>query len=174
MSAYLAAGCDDLSAYNRSFTGSIVNGNFVRSCFPASTTATLRFDPESAVARVGDGGASEVNRLTTGDGTFERTLLEPVPALAHDQLSELDFPGPRRFRNFILLARPQSGPLQGHDATVFVSLLEQGGVELRILGRTAVGTQPCPTEGELTVDAGPAGERSAPRAREYFGVFKLK
>jgi len=169
----LSAACDDLSDYKGSFEGGVVQGNFVRSCFRSSTRATLRFDPEHAVASVGDLKASELNRLTTDDGTFDKTPLEPIVALSHDQLSELDFPGPRRLRNFMLLARPEKGPLAGRDAMVVVSLLENGNVELRIMARTESTEVACPTESEGDAGALVAGT-PAERPREYFGVFILK
>ena len=169
-----ATACDDLSEYSGDFKGRIINGNFVRSCFPASTQAQLRFDPELAVAPLADAKASELNRLTTSDGTFTKTLLEPITALPHDQLSELDFPGPSRIRNFILLARPDSGPLVGRDATVVVSLLENRQVEVRVIARTADTSTPCPTENEESGESEPAAESDAKHPREYFGVFVLK
>ncbi len=174
LAAVLAAGCDDLSEYRGTFKGRIVKGNFVRSCFPASTRAELNFNPAFAVAPLGTAKSAELNRLTTSDGTFDRTLLEPITALPHDQLSELDFPGPSRLRNFILLARPERGPLAGHDATVVVSLLENGEVELRIIARTAETSVPCPTESEDSAESEPAPDAQNGRPREYFGVFILK
>ena len=172
--AALSAGCDDLSEYSGHFKGTIVTGNFVRSCFPATTGAKLSFDPELAVAPVATSKPSELNRLTTTDGTFNKTLLVPIAALPHDQLSELDFPGPSRLRNFILLARPDSGPLVGHDATVVVSLLENRQVELREIARTAATSIPCPTESEDSAESEPASDTQNERPREYFGVFILK
>lgn len=170
----LSGGCDDLADFRGDFKGSIVKGNFIRSCFPADTEVELHFDPELAVEASPRAGTAKVNRLTTTDGTFTDTWLEPLSALPHDQLSELDFPGPRRLRNFILVARPKSGALVGRDATVVVSLLENGNVELRIMGRTADTTIACPTEAESTEPLGPVDDSDVERPREYFGVFTLK
>lgn len=173
--ACLAGGCDDLADFRGDFKGPIVTGNFIRSCFPADTEVKLHFDPELAVeAPSGPVDASKLNRITTTDGTFSDTRLEPLSALPHDQLSDLDFPGPRRLRNFILVARPKSGPLVGRDATVVVSLLENGHVELRIMGRTADTTMACPTEAESTEPLGSVDDSDVERPREYFGVFTLK
>lgn len=172
--AAFAVGCDDLSDFRGEFKGAIIKGNFIRSCFPADTVARLQFDPELAVGSTPDPDPSDRNRLTTTDGTFSDTQLVPLSALAHDQLSELDFPGRRRLRNFILVARPNRGPLAGRDATVVVSLLETGEVELRIMGRTEDTMTACPTEAESSGAVGNVGGSDAPRPREYFGVFTLK
>jgi len=169
---WFGAGCDDLSDYKGNFGGGIVKGNFLRSCFPSNTEARLHFDPEHAVAPAFDVSTSLLNRLTTTDGTFDETPLEPIAALPHDQLSEFDFPGPRRLRNFMLLARPKAGPLAGRDAMVVVSLLENGNLELRIIARTADTAVACPTESEG--DAGAQSGDASERPREYFGVFILK
>jgi hypothetical protein len=167
----LLAGCDDLSAFGGEFNGSIVQGNFVRSCFPPNTKATLRFDPDRAVGDVPELPSGTGNWLTTSDGTFKRTPLEPIQKLADDQLSRFDFPGPERLRNYIMLARPSEGPLANRDAIVVISLLESGRVELRVIGRTADTRQAC----TLDVDAGvedTTSETAGPR--EYFGFFQLK
>src|SRR5690606_22759218 len=116
--------------------GGIVQGTFVRSCFSQKTRATLQFDPDRAVGDVSLLPVGARNWLSTSDHTFERTPLEPIQRLAHDQLSLFDFPGPRRLRNYMLLARPAAGPLAHRDALVVVSLLENGRVELRIIART--------------------------------------
>lgn len=167
-----SSGCDDLSEYRGDFAGHIVEGEFVRGCFSSGTELTLVFDPERAVAPIPGMAPKRLNRMTTSDGTFTDTVLEPITALPHDPLSQLDFPGPRRLRNYLLLARPESGPLAGRDATVVVSLLAEDRIEVRVIGRTAEGTAPCAAELESAGDAGV--ELSGPRVREYFGLFRLK
>jgi hypothetical protein len=166
--ALFCAACGDLSEFKGKFSGNIVAGNFVRSCFAAGTKAQLRFDPERAVYPAAEQKPSERNLLTTEDGTFDATVLEPIAALPNDPLSELDFPGPHRLRNYILLARPNKGPLAGQDATVVVSLLEGGRIELRIIGRTELTDQACPDEPERETRDG------EPRIREYFGIFRFE
>ena len=174
-------GCDDLSEFQGAFDGQIISGGFVRECFPAGTRATLVFDPERAVYDESDLEASKVNRLTTSDGTFDDTPLDPIAALPHDPLSQLDFPGSRRLRNYILLARPSKGPLAGRDATVVVSLLADERIELRVIARTEPTLEPCAGNraerdaGAGEDDAGPEpAPASEPRINEYFGIFRLK
>lgn len=169
--APLAGGCDDLSMFRGKFKGDIVQGNFVRSCFAAETEATLVFDPDHANVRASELPEGERNRLTTTDGSFTDTVLEAIEALPHDPLSELDFPGPRRLRNYVLFARPSKGPLAGRDAFVVVSLLANERVELRIIARTEETTTPCAAELESASDGGVAAPKRA--AREYFGLFNL-
>ena len=159
----------------------------MRSCFAPDTHATLYFDPDKAVAPIGAPSAGPVNTLTTtdpssADRTFDQTVLDPIQHLPHDHLSQLDFPGPQRLRNFMLLARPVSGPLAGQDALVVVSLLASEGLELRVIARSADGATSCPGQPE-TVDAGAvddqadAGEMVAPVVNgryEYFGLWRMR
>jgi hypothetical protein len=172
--------CNDLSEFRGTFDGSIVKGNFVRSCFSENTKATIRFNPDYAVGDQPKG--PNPNWLTTSDGTFEHTTLEAVQDLEDDQLSLLDFPGPKRLRNYLLFARPKRGPLAQRDAFVVISLLENKRIELRVIARTADARGACAVSLDGGVgDAGPADagqeggdagtESTGPR--EYFGLFRL-
>jgi len=178
-----ATGCDDLSSFRGEFALTIVKGNFVRSCFPATTTATLSFDPSYATGDVPFDAGLDRNWLTTSDGTFTHTWLEPVRKLEDDPLSQLDFPGPQRLRNYIMLARPSSGPLTDRDAFVVVSLLDEKKVEVRVIARTGDSTQPCAIDADggapIDADGGDLGDAGpgVPNTvgpREYFGVFRPK
>jgi hypothetical protein len=169
---WLCAACDDLGEFRGDFEGDIVSGSFIRDCFGPDVTATLSFDPNLAVSPLPDDlPPARRNRLTTSDGTFQDTVLEPIAALPHDPLGKLDFPGSRRLRNYMLLARPQSGPLAGRDAVVVVSLMADERVEVRVIARSAVDGACAPDEEDAGVDAEPpkAGE-----VREFFGLFRLK
>ena len=158
-------GCGDLKEFRGQYDGVIVEGNFVRSCFAADTRVTLRFDPEEALPRP-DAASSERNTISTSDLTFQDTPLEPIASLPHDPLSQFDFPGPQRLRNYILLARPQSGPLAGRDAFVVISLLASEGLEVRIIARALDGTA-CSRDAD-------AGTTPSAAPAEYFGLFRLK
>lgn len=177
-----ASGCNDLQEFHGSFDGSIVKGNFVRSCFPGNTEASMYFSPDWAVGDHPEAGANP-NWFTTTDGTFQHTPLEPVQKLEGDQLSQFDFPGQKRLANYILLARPTSGPLAGRDAFVVVSLLENKRLEVRVIARTLDGGQACSNGEERSdagtndagtqSDAGASGDQPATGPREYFGLFRL-
>lgn len=162
-----ALGCGDLKEFRGAYEGVIVEGNFVRSCFAPDTRVTLRFDPDEAVARA-DAALAERNTISTSDGTFRDTPLEPIASLPHDPLSQFDFPGPQRLRNYLLLARPQGGPLAGRDATVVISLLASDGLEVRIIARGGDGAA-CPSALQSDASTTPSAAPS-----EYFGLFRLK
>lgn len=163
--------CDDLKDFRGSYRGQIIGGEFVRSCFKQDTQLTLRFDPNQAVTREDDPGVPP-NTLSTDDGTFQNTVLEPLHNLPHDPLSELDFPGPQRLRNYLLLARPEAGPLAGRDALVVVSLLASESIEVRIIARPADGVTTCPADLELLRDSG-VDDPPLSR-REYFGLWRMR
>lgn len=165
------AGCDDLKDFRGTFEGTIVQGNFVRSCFAPETRATLRFNPNLAVMPPEDAAGSVPNTLSTSDLTFQDTPLESIRSLPYDHLSALDFPGPQRLKNYLLLARPSAGPLAGHDALVVVSLLASDGIELRIIARTQDGVTTCPGESDAAPDGGALDTTAR---REYFGLFRMK
>jgi hypothetical protein len=172
------AGCDNLNDFSGEFELTILNGNFVRSCFAPNTEATLSFDPSLATGDLSTVPLERRNWLDTTDGTFTHTQLEPVRKLEEDQLSLFDFPGPQKLRNYIMLARPTSGPLQDRDAFVVISLLDEKNVEVRVIARTGDSTQPCAVDADggaaLVEDAGDASMSSGVIAgpREYFGIFR--
>lgn len=107
--------------------------SFIRRGFPAGTTLELSFDPDAVQRPV----AGEIT-VTAPNGTrfFDAVALETIAPLAHDLLSELTFPGAGRLATFLLLARPNAGPLAGREAVVFLSLLDTGEVEVRIIAGT--------------------------------------
>lgn len=79
--------------------------------------------------------------------------LYVIPGLSQDVLSRYDFPGGNRLRNFIVHG-VTPGP-SGRSAMVFVSLMEKGGIELRVMA-----------------PEGPAVDGAS--APQLFGVFRLK
>jgi hypothetical protein len=99
--------------------------------------------------------------------------LEPISLLSNDTLADFDFPGPKRLRNYLLVARPSAGPLAGRDALVVVSLLASKRVELRVIARGEITEEPCVDES--APEQGDAGAvASGPKAREYYGFFRLR
>lgn len=120
----------------RTFRGPVLGEgeeSFIRRGFAADTTLELSFDP-SAIGR------PEVGTITTTapDGTtlFRATPLESIAPLSHDLLSELSFPGAGRLETMLLLARPADGPLAGREVMVFLSLLDTGEIEVRLIAGT--------------------------------------
>jgi hypothetical protein len=163
--------CDDLSRFGGSYggpAGEIVPGSFVRSCFPDKTQLELSFYPDLVLSPP---ASDRLNFITTSDGTFQATPLEPIAKLHYDHLNEFDFSGPQRLRNYMMHARPVSGPLAGRDAVVVISLLASFEVEVRIMARSADDAGPC----QGPAPASDAGEPPAATGRrEYFGLWRLK
>lgn len=138
--AVMISGCDSYDRFRtgpeRTFRGTVLGEgeeSFIRRGFVAGTALELSFDP-SAIGR------PEVGAITTTapDGTrlFDATALESIAPLSHDLLSELSFPGAGRIETHLLLARPTAGPLAGREAMVFLSLLDTGMVEVRVIAGT--------------------------------------
>lgn len=135
--------CDDLDEFRISgddvFSGTVVGSDsvevdaglrpgcaFVLCGFAERTTLTLRdFDPALA------GGPMTKGTISTGDDTFVLAPLSPITGLEHDALSQYTFPGGGRVRNYMLGAR--FGVDASRYATVFVSLMEDGRIEVRVV-----------------------------------------
>jgi hypothetical protein len=152
LAALLAAGCDDLTDYatvpgESKYAGCVVGTGattFIRSeVFREGAAMELQFDPDSVtqisdrntitvINPAGEGGVPAEERL------FDGTQLRPIAKLSHDVLSDFDFPGSGRIRNFILMASG-SGALLDREAMVFVSVMESDRVEVRVIaGRTTM------------------------------------
>lgn len=185
--ALIAGGCDELGEFRTDqgevFHGQVIGGenvddpsqpSFIRSGFLATTVLDLTFDPGRAAPDEGKGvspgtittyvcegddesacGASDKVR-----GHFDAAPLERIPELSHDALGFYELPGGGRLRSYLFGARFTSGEglfaVQRH-AMVFLSLLESGRVEVRILAPSVLEAD---GEGELH----PA----------LFGVFSLQ
>jgi hypothetical protein len=141
----LSLGCETLDRFRTDpdtvFHGVVVGDtadSFIRRGFPTGTTLDLSFDPSMAQSPT-------AGTLTTSspDGTvyFDATPLSVIESLEHDLLSQYDFPGTGRVRNYLYDARPTSGPLAGRDAMVFVSLMDDGTIEVRIVAGTGDATR---------------------------------
>jgi hypothetical protein len=155
-------GCDAVADFSgRNYEGGIVPGSFVRSCFGDGVTASVEFDPKLLSLA---GASATPSTLSTDDGVFDHTPLVAFPVLVNDNLSQLDFPGAERLRNFLLTARPNAGPLAGRDAIVVLSLLDNQRIELRVLARSLTGSSDCAT----------ASDDDDGTPRQYFGVFTLR
>ena len=169
-----ALGCDTLGEFRTGegevYRGDIIGVNdpevcqdgidcsFIRRGFPSGVTLDLTFDPDEQYA---DPGMISTEGEVCGP-TFTDTPLLPIPPLAHDQLGLYEFPGGGRIRNYIFVVRPESGPLAGRDAMVFVSLIRGGNVEVRVVA--GPGLEICDPADCALIDSGQC---------DYFGVFTL-
>lgn len=154
--AVLTGACDDLKSFRTSsdevFVGSVVGNQapdagdavrpFILIGFEARTTMELTFDPEIV------GSGESPGRMTTyvcegaldgpcpvrlrTPGPIDDAALVPIVGLQHDALSGYDFPGASRLRNYMFHVRMTRNG--GRDAaTVFISLMESGRVEARLI-----------------------------------------
>lgn len=149
------AGCESYDRFDTAESGlfrGVVLGtaddSFIRRGFVPETTLALSFDPAST-QRVVAGAITATE--PDGDVVLDDVALEVIAPLAHDLLADYSFPGASRLQNFLFLARPTEGPLVGRELMVFLSLLETGEIEVRIIGGV--------------------GDESA---GDVFGVFRLR
>jgi hypothetical protein len=125
--------------------------SFIRQGFASYTELELTFDPELAdtfLVRDAGGGNPPVpgtlhSYLCSSDQSpcapdnqrqsyFDHAPLETFATLPHDALSQYTFPGGGRLRNYLFGARFQTDGAQRH-AMVFLSLMESGKIEVRII-----------------------------------------
>jgi hypothetical protein len=158
--ALLVLGCEDLqdfatvpgeSKYAGCVVGNTSDTTFIRSTvFDPGTAMELQLDPDAATQTGPRNAITVIDPDPADERLFDATELRPIAHLSHDALSDYDFPGAGRIRNYLFFATPDTGPLNGRDTTIFVSLMESGRVEVRVI----------------------AG-RLAPEGEEHFGLFRL-
>ncbi len=169
------------------YTGDIVGSDgapskdsFIRQGFASHTKLDLTFDPALASEEIpeGDGGAVPApspGKIDTyvcptahpdceaKDGKsslFVHAKLERIANLSHDTLAQYDFPGGGRVRNYMFFARSdtgKNGARPARTATVFVSLMEDDHVEVRMIAPSVLAE-----DGETEIDP------------PLFGVFILR
>ncbi|HEY8040615.1 MAG TPA: hypothetical protein VIF15_12505 [Polyangiaceae bacterium] len=137
VAALAPAGCRDLSGFTTSgdrYEGPVVQGDFVRAGVDASTSLCLTLNTD----HLQDGPGA----LSTSDGRFQAVAMRPIPQIWHDPLSTLNF-GDGRVKNliYVVTATTPYGDGNGDDVFVFVSLMQSGGIEVRLL-RGAPGLAP--------------------------------
>lgn len=150
-----AFGCESYERFRADgtavFRGSVYGdgeASFLRRGFPAASIAEITFDPDAAQRAT----AGTITVTTPEDvRVLDAVVLETIQPLAHDLLSEYSFPGAGRIQSFLFLARPMEGPLMGREVMVFLSLLDSGEMEIRVIAGT--------------------GEESR---GDVFGVFRLR
>ena len=144
----LALGCTDVTRFSNSgdhYQGNIVAGDFVRAGFDSFASLCLVLDASHLQDSPGT--------ITSSDGRFENTPLRPIPQIWHDPLSTLTF-GEGRVQNLVYIATPVVDADALGDIVAVVSLMQTGGVEVRLF------------RGAPIIDAGPGGNN-------LFGVFSL-
>jgi hypothetical protein len=151
----MAVGCRDLSSFTSGgdhFDGEVVQGDFVRAGVEKLTTLCLTLDTDHLQDTPGS--------LSTSDGRFHGVALRPIPQIWHDPLSTFSF-GDGRLKNLLYVATASRpfGDGNGDDVFAVISLMQSGGVEVRLL-RGAPGFAP---------DGGAA----AGAAGNVFAVFDL-
>jgi hypothetical protein len=155
---------------NDVFNGEVIGSDsqksepsFIRQGFDSHTEMDLTFDPELASKYVASSKQTaprsaspgtidtylcpstvdfcSANRRTAGH--FQHSKLEQIPNLTQDALSQYDFPGGGRLRNYIFVARFESelnaSPI-ARSAMVFLSLMEDGKVEVRVISPSILDT----------------------------------
>lgn len=140
LAVVLLAGCETMARFHTDphsvFHGTITGNDsdsFIRRGFPPGTTLDLTFDPDMTQGPV-PGAISAI--APDGTAYFAATELRVIESLEHDPLSQYDFPGTGRTRNYIYDARPDAGPLAGRDVMAFVSLMDDGSIEVRLVSGT--------------------------------------
>lgn len=162
--------CEDLGEFQTDaehvFRGEVIGSgdettSFIRQGFASHTQLELTFDPslaaESAASEPGTGeppvspgaidtftcpaNASSCRVSERKPGAFEHAALEPIENLAHDALSQYDFPGGGRVKNYIFGARFRSevdARIVQRHAMLFLSLMETGRAEVRVIAPSAL------------------------------------
>jgi hypothetical protein len=148
LSVAAVLGCSDVTRFTNSgdhYQGTVVAGDFVRAGINPSTGLCLVLDASHLQDAPGT--------LSTSDGRFASTPLRPIPQIWHDPLSTLAF-GDGRVQNLVYIATPIVDADALGDVVAVVSLMQSGGVEIRLF------------RGAPEIDAGPGGNN-------LFGVFSL-
>jgi hypothetical protein len=188
------AGCTSLDAIGpgsgRVCRGAVIGTSdaaFIRRGFCESVTLELAFRPfiPERCRSLPLGDATFEALLTTSDGAFDCAPVRIVGPLEHDLLGRFDFPGEQRLDNKLYAVRRTRGPEDGsvrvcaegdaerfdadapcgQDATLYVSFLESGGLEARVLAGAGSSST-----GERCGGDAPAHSTG----RDLFGVFRLE
>lgn len=123
--ATLATACRDLARFDSAgdhYEGAVVPAEFVRVGVASDTRLCLTLDTNRLDEAPGT--------LTTSDGRFVRTPLQPIAPVQHDALSTLSF-GAGRTKNLMFSAQPVADA--GSPVLVIVSLMDSGGIEARFV-----------------------------------------
>ncbi|MBX3185887.1 MAG: hypothetical protein KF819_02685 [Labilithrix sp.] len=147
--------CRDNARYSTTsedhYAGGVVAGSFVRAGIAENVQMCVSLDAE----RLQDVPGT----ISTSDGRFRNAQLRPIPQIWHDPLSTMSF-GDGRRQNLVYVASPTATDAgDNQEAMVIVSLMENGGIEVRIV------------RGAPRTDAGSTAEGQSP---PLFGIFTLQ
>ena len=152
-----AVACRDVSRYSSHpgdhYEGDVVQGAFVRSGVNDDAHMCLTLDADHLQDTPGS--------ITSSDGRFRDAVLRPIPQIWHDPLSTLSF-GDGRRQNLVYVATPLAGSGDTQDIMVILSLMAEGGVEIRLV------------RGAPQSDAGPADAGAGATTPPLFGIFTLE
>ena|SRR5215467_3853335 len=156
--------CRDLSSFTTSgdsYEGPVVQGDFVRVGVTTGTRACLTLD----MGHLQDGPGL----LSTSDGRLKAEPLRPIPQIWHDPLSTLSF-GEGREKNLVYVVTPQPSFAgdSGGDVFVVISLMQSGGVEVRLVR----GAPPLGGASSPALPTGDGGAAAGPPSN-VFAVFLL-
>jgi len=134
--------------------------SFIRRGFASHTVLELAFDPfaQAGVPQEDDllprtvvagsvdtyvcsSSVSDCDASSRAPGPFSAAPLVALEVLSHDALSEYSFPGSGRLRNYMFGVHFDSalnGTTVGRDAMLFVSLMDSGKVEVRVVAPSVV------------------------------------
>jgi len=105
------------------YRGEIVDASFVRTGFEAGTQLSMTLDTNA----LGDGQGS-AGVIWTSDGRFTASSISQMAELAHDSLSQFQFPGGRVRNYLVYVVAADKVP-----AMLVISLMENGIVEARLM-----------------------------------------
>ncbi len=129
--SFAGSGCTDLEEYQGDYEGTVVGtdgDSFIRRGFPAGTVLEIAgFDPPPTGESVG-----RVVARHGGEALLEGDLRLIAP-LEHDPLSQYEFPGGGRIRNYIFAMTPTGGTVADREPMFFVSLMEDENLEVRVI-----------------------------------------
>jgi hypothetical protein len=153
-------GCRDASRFsNRGdhFEGDVVKGSFVRAGVTEDARMCVTLDAEHLQDTPGT--------ITTSDDRFRNTPLRPIPQIWHDPLSTLSF-GDGRKQNLVYVATPRPTATDTSDVMIFLSLMDEGGLEVRVLRGAP--------QSEAGAPQADAAAPAAPSPVPIFGIFTLE
>lgn len=119
-------GCVDVRAYEGSWAGAVLEDPAVRSGFAADTRVDALVLADVTLRSLSA-------TLTTSDGRFSQTALQPVTRGGADALASLTFDGDP-LRSYLLWAPVAADP-RSATAMVILSLFDNDRVELRVFDR---------------------------------------